>query len=155
MLFADLPHTMARTVRSEIERRMRRGTEEQKRDKGVEEKEQEGVVENNFDWEGGEGGENVGGLEGEEALGRGKRVRLRTRTFQFGGSHVLFSQTSATYKQKKVSEEKLKEKRVRFYRKRHFSELKNQIKGLKTVNKKLASKLKAQSKQIKTLKTKK
>ena len=52
---------MARTVTSELERR-RRGESggEQKGDKGVEE---EGVVEKNFMWEGGDGGENFVGLE--------------------------------------------------------------------------------------------
>ena len=146
---------MARTVTSELERR-RRGESggEQKGDKGVEE---EGVVEKNFMWEGGDGGENFVGLEEEEeeeALGRGKRRRKGTSTFQFCGEHVLFSQTSAKHKQKIVTEERSKEKQMRYYKKKHHSDLKNQMKALKAVNKKLASELKAKSRQIKKLTTK-
>ena len=59
-----------------------------------------------WDWEGSEREENVEG-RGEEDYGGGegeivdreKRVRKGTNPFQFRGEHLLYSQSSATYKQ--------------------------------------------------------
>ena len=169
---------MARTVRSEIDKRRNGESGEPKEGSGGGsngvEKEQERMGQKNFELEEDTGGEHVveveeeeedgggehdvGEVEAEEEdvlVGRGKRIRKETATFQFAGQHVLFSQTSEKYKQKNLTLERSKEKRARFYKKKYFMDLKNQIKELKSTNKKLASKLEANSRKIKTWKAKK